>query len=84
MTNSSLINFMNSVLPTNHLPGHGKNVPSEPPIWLGPTQVINFVVAMAGEAYNAHKQEVQNGNSGLYARRLSVPSNPSASNPEIE
>jgi hypothetical protein len=41
----------------------GKNQPSEPPIWLGPTQVINFVVAMAGEAYDAHNQEAQNGNS---------------------
>src|ERR1700730_4702559 len=42
-----------------------KNVPSEPPIWLEPTHVINFVVAMAGEAYDAHQQEVQNGNRGF-------------------
>jgi hypothetical protein len=31
---------------------------------MGPTQVINFVVAMAGEAYDAHEQEVQNGKGG--------------------
>src|SRR6201987_498637 len=43
----------------------GKNQPSEPPIWLGPSQVIYFVVAMAGEAYDAHNQEVQNGNFRL-------------------
>jgi hypothetical protein len=31
--------------------------------------VINFVVTMAGEAYDAHAQEVQNGNSGSNAHQ---------------
>jgi hypothetical protein len=39
---------------------HDTKLLAEPPIWLEPTHVINFVVAMAGEAYYAHEREVQN------------------------
>src|ERR1035437_333709 len=44
-------------------PSDGKNEPSEPPNWLGPTLVIDFVVSMAGEAYDTHEQEATTGNS---------------------
>jgi hypothetical protein len=52
----------------------GKNEPSELPMWLGPAQVIDFVVAMAGEVYDAHEQEVQIGTSGFYRREHRIES----------
>jgi hypothetical protein len=45
-------------------PVRWQNEPSAPPNWLGPTLVIDFVVSMAGEAYDAHEQEVQIANPG--------------------
>jgi hypothetical protein len=37
---------------------------SSPPILAGAARAIKFVVSMAGEAYDAHEQEVQIGNPG--------------------
>src|SRR6266404_2653424 len=54
--------------PATQTHSSGSRSTSEPQIWLGPAQVIDFVVAMAGEVYDAHEQEVQIGNSGLHAR----------------
>ncbi len=43
----------------------GKTNRGNPRSWLGPALVINLVVSMAGEAYDAHEQQVQIGNSGF-------------------
>jgi hypothetical protein len=42
----------------------GKNEPWEPAILAGACSGGKFVVSWAGEAYDAHEQEVQIGNSG--------------------
>ena len=42
----------------------GQNEPWEPAILAGACSGGKFVVSMAGEAYDAHEEEVQIGNSG--------------------